>query len=54
MGSSGALPRGLFTFSTIEDYSYAKRRHHPRHAAIAELAVGGDVPDIAAHVVSVQ
>jgi hypothetical protein len=51
----GALPRGLFTFSTIEDYPYAeRRRHHPRHAAIAELAVVGGVPDTADHVVSVQ
>jgi hypothetical protein len=51
----GAPPRGLFTFSTIEDYPYAeRRRHRPRHAAIAELAVVGGVPDIADHVVSVQ
>jgi hypothetical protein len=39
----------------IEDYSYAeRRRHHPRHAAIAELTVVGGVPDIADHVVSAQ
>lgn len=30
------------------------RRHRPRHATIAELAVVGGVPDIADHVVSVQ
>jgi hypothetical protein len=30
------------------------RRHRPGHAAIAELAVVGGVPDIAGHVVSVQ
>jgi hypothetical protein len=51
----GAPPRGLFTFSTIEDYPYAeRRRHRSRHAAIAELAAVGGVPDITDHVVSVQ
>jgi len=51
----GTTARRLFTFSTIEDYPYAeRRRHRPRHAAIAELAVVGGVPDVADHVVSVQ
>jgi len=42
MGTSGALARGLLTLSTIEDYSHGGRHHYPRHAAIAELAAGGD------------
>jgi hypothetical protein len=50
-----APPRGAKTFLTIEDYPFTERRRgRTLDNAIAELAVIGGVPDIAAHVVSVQ
>ena len=43
------------TFRTIEQYPFTERRRkRPLDQAIAELAVIGGVPDIAAHVVAVQ
>jgi hypothetical protein len=39
---------------SAEEQARILSRHRPRHAAIAELAVVGGVPDIADHVVSVQ
>jgi hypothetical protein len=50
-----APPRGAKTFSTIEDYPFTERRRgRTLDYAIAELAVIGGVPDVAAHVVGVQ
>jgi hypothetical protein len=50
-----APPRGPGTFRTIEQYPFAERRRgRTLDQAIAELAVIGGVPDIAAHIVSVQ
>lgn len=50
-----APPRGRETFLAIEDYPFAERRRgRTLDNAIAELAVIGGVPDIAAHVVGVQ
>ena len=47
--------RGPDTFRTIEQYPFTeRRRNRPLDQAIAELAVIGGVPDIAAHVVAVQ
>jgi len=51
----GAPERGPFTFRTIEDYPFTERlRHRTPQTAVVELAVLGGVPDIAAHVISVQ
>ncbi len=50
-----APQRGPGTFRTIGQYPFAERRQgRTLDQAIAELAVIGGVPDIAAHVVSVQ
>jgi hypothetical protein len=50
-----APQRGPDTFRTIEQYPFTeRRRNRPLDQAIAELAVIGGVPDIAAHVVDVQ
>lgn len=50
-----APQRGPGTFRTIEQYPFTeRRRNRSLDQATAELAVIGGVPDIAAHVVSVQ
>jgi hypothetical protein len=50
-----APQRGPGTFRTIDQYPFAERsRSRPLDQAIAELAVIGGAPDIAAHVVTVQ
>jgi hypothetical protein len=50
-----APQRGPGTFATIEQYPFTERRRgRTIDQAIAELAVIGGVPDIAAHVVAVR
>ena len=50
-----APQRGPDTFRSIEQYPFTeRRRNRTLDQAIAELAVIGGVPDIAAHVVDVQ
>lgn len=48
-----AHPRGLSTFSRMQDYPYQKRLHRGLNYTVVELAVQGGIPDVLDYAISV-
>jgi hypothetical protein len=49
-----AHPRGLSTFSRMEDYSFEERIHRGLHYTVVELAVEGGIPNVLDYALGVR